>query len=202
MITLARVRRLSILFAAGLSAIAATPTPTPSPKPILTGGFGKTPAPPTSARRQVEKKQIRITNESLVTESDRGRVSTSEVRPPATATPPTAEARVTPVGAEPTPLAGEAGEEYWRGEARRLRERVATIKGEIERLDAEAKRLELDFYAWDDGAYRDRVIKPAWDKAREELATARKELPVAEKELAELPDRARRAGAFPSWIRE
>jgi hypothetical protein len=46
------------------------------------------------------------------------------------------------------------------------------------------------------------VIKPAWDKAREELATARKELPVAERELTDLPDRARKAGALPGWLRE
>jgi len=96
----------------------------------------------------------------------------------------------------------EEGEEYWRGEARRLRERVAAIKEAVTRLEAESRKLENDFYAWDDGAYRDRVIKPAWDKSREDLATARKDLPAAEKELEDLPDRARRAGALPGWLRE
>ena len=28
-----------------------------------------------------------------------------------------------------------------------------------------SRKLENDFYAWDDGYYRDRVIKPAWDRA-------------------------------------
>ena len=36
----------------------------------------------------------------------------------------------------------------------------------------------------------------------EDLATARKDLPGAEKELEDLPDRARRAGALPGWLRE
>jgi hypothetical protein len=62
--------------------------------------------------------------------------------------------------------------------------------------------MEADFYSWDDGAYRDGVIKPAWDKAREDLATARRELPLAERTLDDLPDRARRAGALPGWLRE
>ena len=108
----------------------------------------------------------------------------------------------TPAASEEPPEPAEGGEEYWREEARRLRERVLAIRDEIVRLESETKRLEADFYAWDDGAYRDRVIKPSWDKAREDLATARKELPVAEKELADLPDRARRAGVPPGWIRE
>ena len=79
---------------------------------------------------------------------------------------------------------------------------MAAIKESIARLEAESRKLENDFYAWDDGAYRDRVIKPAWDKTREDLATARKALPGAEKELEDLPDRARRAGALPGWLRE
>ena len=72
----------------------------------------------------------------------------------------------------------------------------------ITRLEADTKRLEADYYAWDDGAYRDKVIKPSWDKAREELATARLALPAAEKDLVDLPDRARKAGALPGWLRE
>jgi hypothetical protein len=202
-----RPRRLAILAAAALSALSAAPRPTPTPEPRLTGGFGKTPvaAPP---HRSGEKKKLRITNESLVTEADKGKLTTSDVRnapkPTPTRTPAgrsgdnRAEAAAPAAPAEPA----EGGEEYWRGEARRLRERVAALDETIARLEGETKKLESDFYSWDDGAYRDGVIKPAWDKAREELATARKELPVARKELDELSDRARRAGALPGWLRE
>ena len=65
------------------------------------------------------------------------------------------------------------------------------------------KKLENDFYAWDDGQYRDRVIKPAWDRTPRASSTdAKHELAAAEKDLADLPERARRAGALPGWIRE
>src|SRR5437867_3835875 len=195
-----RALRLAVLFAAGLSSVAAAPRPTPTPERRLTGGFGK--APEASARRATEKKKVRITNRSLVTEPDKGRVSTSDVNPTPAPTPRARASRSKPPAADEAATTPEEGEAYWRGESRRVRERVAAIKDEIARLESEVKRLETDFYAWDDGAYRDRVIKPSWDKAREELASARKELPEAEKDLADLPDRARKAGALPGWLRE
>ena len=71
-----------------------------------------------------------------------------------------------------------------------------------EELQAAATKLESDFYAWDDGQYRDRVIKPAWDRTLRELEDARRELAEAEKDLSDLPEKARRAGALPGWIRE
>jgi hypothetical protein len=46
------------------------------------------------------------------------------------------------------------------------------------------------------------VIKPAWDKKREELETARRELAEAQKDLADLPEKARKAGALPGWLRD
>jgi hypothetical protein len=79
---------------------------------------------------------------------------------------------------------------------------VTELTEAIVRLESDTRKLEADFYSWDDGAYRDRVIKPAWDKSREDLATARRELPLAERALNDLPERARRAGALPGWLRE
>ena len=188
----------------GPDSLGASPAPTPTPAPKLTGGFGKTPVAGRAAPRDAAKTgPLRITNESLVTDTARGKVSTSQ-RTPAS-TPDAARTPATPLPTSATavtPADSGQGEEYWRAESRRLRERVAELKDAITRLEADTKRLEADYYAWDDGAYRDRVIKPAWDKAREELATARLALPVAENELAELPDRARRAGALPGWLRE
>jgi hypothetical protein len=201
----------SIALVAALSGLGAAPrpSPTPAPTPQLSGGFGKAPVSG-RARRDGDKKGIRITNDSLVTDPSKGKLTTS--RSQATPTPrakeetgkrPANANASTSAASEPGssgPL--EGAEEYWRGEARRLRERVSEIKEAIARLEAESRKLESDFYSWDDGAYRDRVIKPAWDKAREDLATARKDLPVAEKDLEDLPDRARRAGALPGWLRE
>lgn len=191
---------------AGLGALAAAPEPTPTQPPRLTGGFGKTPVAGRTAARDAGKTgTLRITNESLVTDTAQGKVSTSQ-RPPSP-TPDPAKTPAAPPGTAaaetgvPPADAGQ-GEAYWREESRRLRERVAEIRDAITRLEADTKRLEADYYAWDDGAYRDKVIKPSWDKAREELATARLALPVAEKDLSDLPDRGRRAGALPGWLRE
>ena len=46
------------------------------------------------------------------------------------------------------------------------------------------------------------MIKPAWDHAREDLENAKQELAAAEADLADLPEKARKAGALPGWIRE
>jgi hypothetical protein len=209
-----RFALLAALLLAGAAALAAAdPAPTPTPEPRLTGGFGKAAAPP--ARKQVERKGVRITNDSLVTDPQKGKLTTSQrvaTPVPSGSAARTPGARTPAVGPTPTPGAGavaegdappaRAGEDYWRNEARLARERVADLKETIARLEADTRKMEADFYSWDDGAYRDGVIKPAWDKAREDLATARQELPLAERALAELPDRARKAGALPGWLRE
>ena len=93
-------------------------------------------------------------------------------------------------------------EKEWRGIADAARKRVVDGKAKVADLDATTRKLENDFYSWDDGQYRDRVIKPAWDSSRQQLEQAKADLAAAEKELADLPERARRAGALPGWIRE
>jgi hypothetical protein len=154
---------------------------------------------------------LTIDNRSLVTNPDKGRVSTSRVAPakehapapgvsPAPRNPP---AETTPPAAAPSsgtpPMASEA---EWREIARVARKREADARARVGELEAAVKKLESDFYAWDDGQYRDRVIKPAWDKTRDQLVDARRELAAAEKDSTDLPERARRAGAMPGWIRE
>ena len=107
-----------LLGAAGAFALAASPTPRPTPtqtpRPRLSGGFGRTPVP--SATRSegepapapiaaVTKEKdgkggkdvkpggsVAITNESLVKDPNKGRLSTSQIRPPL-----------------PTPAHGKAG---------------------------------------------------------------------------------------------
>lgn len=187
-------------------ALIAAPPPTPTPPPRLTGGFGKAPVAGGAPAVGAQKGPVRLTNQSLVTDPDKGKVSTSARRPPS-ATPEPAKTPVARGGAAApetgvAPADAPQGEAYWREEARRLRERVVLLRDTITRLEGDTKRLEADYYAWDDGAYRDKVIKPSWDKAREELATARIAVPGAEKDLEDLPDRARRAGALPGWLRE
>jgi len=124
-------------------------------------------------------------------------------------TPVPAPAEVASAAPAPAPAAGESaaaapaeGEAQWRATAQAARKRVADDKARVEELTAAVKKLENDFYAWDDGQYRDRVIKPSWDKTRDQLEDAKRELEAAEKDLSDLPEKARRAGAAPGWIRE
>jgi hypothetical protein len=214
-----------------LAAAAPTPTPTPTVRARLGGGFGRAVSTPISpgatgqsladvvraaetvrSKENAEKKSgVKIDNTTLVTDPTKGKLTTAKPVPaaaPRPAAPPAAPAPAarTSVVPTPTPLAapGEpsAEETKWREAARNGRKRVEDAKHRVEELDAAAHKLESDFYAWDDGQYRDRVIKPAWDKTKEDLEAARKELAAAEKDLADLPDRARRAGALPGWLRE
>ncbi len=190
----------------------ATPTPTPR---RLAGGFGRgtadavvTPAAGQSladavrAARQARKRKeakspLAITNDTLVTDPKKGRLTTSAPQPTSPAPTPGPEG--------PRPTAGgddSSAEGYWRERMHSARARVEELAEHIRRFEQESKKLESDFYSWDDGQYRDGVIKPAWDKKREELETARRDLEQAQRELSELPEKARRAGAQPGWLRE
>lgn len=190
------------------AAHAANPTPTPTARPRLTGGFGRTPvagrpqgqsladvvrAASDAKARKEQKGSLAITNQTLVTDPKKGKLTTASPRNVGpTPRPEAAASAPTPAGAE----------SEWHERARAARARVAEALDRVERLERESKKLENDFYSWDDGQYRDGVIKPAWDKKREELETARRELADAQRDLADLPERARKAGALPGWIRE
>lgn len=212
------------------------PTPTPTPRPRLSGGFGRTPVPGVAgdgqsmadvvraagAPRDKKEKGLAITNESLVKDPNKGRLSTSSPPKPSPAAASAASPRTTPqaqplfpgvptaspstsTSAVPTPGApvlSTAQEAEWRDRAHRARQRVEELRAQITTLEADTKQLETDFYRWDDGQYRDRVIKPSWDKKREELETAKRQLTAAEADLADLPEQARKAGALPGWLRE
>jgi|KBSSwiStaDraftv2_1062776.scaffolds.fasta_scaffold04305_1 hypothetical protein len=214
-----------------------TPAKTPTPRPRLSGGFGRprnTPVPAddggqsladavraaketreVSENRNREKSALTIDNRSLVTNPEKGRVSTAKAVPgkskaapaPAPAAPAAAPQGepVTEVAPPPgAPSAANSGgdEAQWRATAQAARKRVADGKARVEELSAATRKLENDFYAWDDGQYRDRVIKPSWDRARDQLEDAKRDLVAAEQELTDLPEKARRAGAQPGWIRE
>ena len=215
----------------GIALAAGNPTPTPTPAPRLTGGFGKpraAPAPaaetagggqsrsdlvkaaPGSRRENAARKALTITNDSLVTDPSKGRLTTGIARQPTPgarptpASPDTEEKFLdsTPQGGPAPSMQTGESEARWQETAQHARRRVADLETRVAELEAAVKRLESDFYSWDDGQYRDRVIKPAWDRTRQDLETARGELAQAQKELAELPEKARKAGVPPGWLRE
>ncbi len=92
-------------------------------------------------------------------------------------------------------------ESDWRAIAQAARKRVEDAEEAKERLSNEVRRLENDFYAWDDGNYRDRVIRPAWEQAKEALKKNLEELDAAKAALEDLQEQARKAGTPPGWLR-
>lgn len=209
---------LALLLATSLTA-SPKPSPTPTPTPQLrklAGGFGRgaqdaavTPARTfvpgdgqslgqvvrDSRKPRGSRTPVSITNKTLVTDPKKGRLTTAAPHPTPTPGSASEEAR-------PTPAPDQEAEAYWRERMHSARALVEELSERVRQFEQQSKKLESDFYSWDDGQYRDGVIKPAWDKKREELETARKDLEQAEKDLAELPEKARKAGALPGWLRE
>ena len=93
-------------------------------------------------------------------------------------------------------------EAEWRTLLAGNRTAIERAEADVKRLDLETKRLENDFYAWSDGNYRDRVIRPSWDKAREDLKKARTDLDSAHTRRTDLEEEARKSGTPPGWLRD
>ncbi len=211
------------LLIAGLAAAQApTPTPTPQPtrSPRLTGGSetstsGRAIGAGGSsladiARRQKEQREREGKKPSL------GVISNESLRKGGAAATPTpasqaarGRGRAAPTPAPPpTPvpipewrdLKGRT-EADWRRMVSEARTNQTAAEIRVKTLEAEVKRLENDFYAWSDGNYRERVIKPAWDQARDDLAKARQELDEARARMSDLEEEARRSNAPPGWLR-
>lgn len=115
------------------------------------------------------------------------------------------------VGSAPAPLSPEEKaqlqeqereEQYWRSEALRLRVEWREAYDSLGELEERAAKLRNDFYAADDPFYRDRQIKPAWDRALDQIEEAHETIEAAQRELGQLLDEGRRAGALPGWLRE
>jgi hypothetical protein len=89
----------------------------------------------------------------------------------------------------------------WQKRALLARERIERADGGLNEARENVKRLENDFYAWSDGNYRERVIKPAWDQAKEKLRLLEAEAEAARTGLADLEEEARKSGTPPGWLR-
>ncbi len=186
--------------------------PAPPAKHRLGGSFKGHPIPPSTAEASKpaarpaaapsgKKKSSRLVIDNALVKSkaapeDRSSATGSESSAePANPAPP-------PPVTMPKILDLEGHDEaYWKAKAAATRDAVQKAHETLAAAQAEEKREENDFYAWDDGQYRDNVIKPAWDRARDETVRAQADLETAQKQLDDLEDEARRAGAYPGWIR-
>ena len=119
-------------------------------------------------------------------------------------------ATVSSTGAPPPPAAASSGpdqaalskKEMWRALYVEQQDLVQSMEQEIVRLDSEIPALWNQFYAWDDPAYRDGVIKPKLDEALANRERLEKDLAAARDKLPEILEQARRDGAQPGWFRD
>src|SRR6185503_14098031 len=102
----------------------------------------------------------------------------------------------------PPPADAAKAEAYWRGRVHGLREQWAAAVETIGELEARAANLRTRFYAQDDPYVRDGEIKPAWDKALEDLDDTRQRARSLEDQLAVALEEGRQAGALPGWLRD
>jgi hypothetical protein len=111
---------------------------------------------------------------------------------------PNAPAYTPDEGAAP---GGGRTREDWKSLISSARGAVSNLESRIASLQSQANKLANDFYAWDDPAYRDSVIKPAWDQALASLEEAKNALPDAKQRVADIEEEARKAGVPPGWLR-
>lgn len=93
-------------------------------------------------------------------------------------------------------------EAYWRGRAREIRQAWRDAYDQIPQLEEKVFQLRQAFYREDDGFYRDAEIKPAWDRAIDQLEQAHREVEARQQELEEFLQEGRASGALPGWLRE
>jgi hypothetical protein len=194
---------IGIIALLGSGAVAADkPTPTPTPRPA--GGQSL-------ADIAKDKKlkgdmagasggSIVITNENLSDLASKGGLTTAK---PGT----NPASRGVHAGANVRVVDSETSERhrrkaYWQQRYMQQLERIAAIKRQIEELDLEIPALWNEFYARDDPAYRDGVIKPKLDRSLERRETLAALLLEEEPKLAQIKEQARQDGGEPGWWRE
>ncbi len=194
----------------GLRAEDATPAPTPTPLPTATPTPVPTPHQSPLAAAAAASGAARpagpivIDNETLARYAAKGRLTETTTRAGAAGA---ARPDQTPSGAEGDGSGAPAGEEdpkrqAWRDRYAEQKKVIEAIRTELAQLDLEIADLWNKFYAWDDPAYRDGVIKVRLDECtgrRDELS---RRLPVEEAKLPQILDEARRDGAQPGWFRD
>jgi hypothetical protein len=91
--------------------------------------------------------------------------------------------------------------EDWQRQYQLARGHVRFLEQEVDRLARAEEELKSRFYAHDDPAFRDGVVKPTWDRALLELRRRQEELSRARAYPDLVLRDARRAGALPGWFR-
>ena len=190
------------LFIAGVGALpcsAERPTPTPTPTPAG-GEKSLTDIAKSMQLKGGEKgKSIVITNENLPDYASQRELTTAKENQNQAVRPVHAGGLV----ATPSNTGPEAERKrFWQAKYKHQIELIAGLKRRIEALDYQIPGLWRDFYAWDDPAYRDGVIKPKIDRSMKERDALEVRLQQEESRLQEIKEDSRQDGAEPGWFRE
>jgi len=186
-----------LLAAAPAAAQRPTPTPTPTRSPR---SLAEVASSITLKKSGTTSRSIQITNENLSSYASKGGITTA-TGSSGGVTRGTGEPRGAVPGERRT-LGDEGKKQYWRSRYQRQKQLVEDMKRRIDELNAEIPQLWSQFYAWDDPAYRDGVIKPKIDAKLQQVEELKKRLPEEEKKLPEILEEARRDGALPGWFRD
>lgn len=175
-----------------------SPTPTPTPRPRSLADLAR------QLRLHREGPQgqpVTITNENLSSYAARGGLTTVNSTPG-----PGTSQRTGLEGAAVQGPASPPGEtsprDMWRKRYSDQKDRVTTLEHRRKELDSQIPALWNKFYAWDDPAYRDGVIKPELDAAIRERDQIDTKIEEERAKLSDILDQARRAGAKPGWFRD
>lgn len=198
---------MSALTCAWVVLVAATPpptvTPVPSPVPtspinILLNKSGSTGVPRGQSLAEVARHiKLKLPADQPRRLDNAAVKSLAEGVQLTTAKPSGASGRIElPGGVD------ESRKKHWQQAYADSLARIPAQERRVAELESEAGRLQQDFYRWDDPAYRDGVIKPAWDRALAQLAEAKKELESLRKGPEVLLAAAEREGVPPGWFRE
>jgi hypothetical protein len=143
---------------------------------------------------QAGRPRIVIDNKTLHRYAKGGQLTVAEPKKKA--------ASPAPQAVQAAAAAAERDEKYWRGRVLEIRQRWRKAADRIKELEQDVSDWRRRFYAQDDPYVRDGQIKPAWDRALDQLRESRAEAQAAKKELAEVLEQGRVAGALPGWLRE
>jgi hypothetical protein len=210
-----------------LSGLTVEPTPasatslTPTPGPASSTLSGGKAAIPGAGRGSSLADAVKLSKENRKDQPPKkslGTITNESLRKGAAPTPAAgkgtpgkgASAKTARGAASPTPTPDAPdvarddkgrSEADWRVLVRHHRALVTNGEVRVRDLETRTKQLENDFYAMSDGNRRDAVVKPAWDRSREELTKARQELEDARRVLDDLSEDARKSNAPPGWLR-
>lgn len=186
--------------------VQATLPETPEPEDdslvvIDTGAIDITESPQTladAARAERERRHIATPTDIVITDKTLKEFATGDLT---VATPSTAAQKKV---SEASELQREMAEKeaFWRAGVREIRQAWRDAYDKIPVLEEKVFQLRQAFFREDDGFYRDAEIKPAWDRAIEQLEQAHLEVAARQKELAAFLEEGHGAGALPGWLRE